>query len=67
MINGNITKVDFENSLTTITLNDKLNVIFPNDTNLKYKMDFLNSILKKNGDLQGVIDMTKNDPVFSIF
>lgn len=66
-INGNITKVDFENSLTTITLNDKLNVIFPNDTNLKYKMDFLNSILKKNGDLQGVIDMTKNDPVFSIF
>lgn len=66
-INGNITKVDFENSLTTITLNDKLNVIFPNDTNLKYKMDLLNSILKKNGDLQGVIDMTKNDPVFSIF
>lgn len=65
--NGNITKVDFENSLTTITLNDKLNVILPNDTNLKYNMDLLNSILKKNGDLQGVIDMTKSDPVFSIF
>ena len=27
-INGSITKVNFENSLTTITLNDKLNVIF---------------------------------------
>lgn len=66
-INGNITKVDFENSLTTITLNDKLNVIFPNDTNLKYNMDLLNSILKKNGDMQGVIDMTKQAPVFSIF
>ncbi len=66
-INGNITKVDFENSLTTITLNDKLNIIFPNDTNLKYKMDLLNSILKKNSDMQGVIDMTKTDPVFSIY
>lgn len=66
-INGNITKVNFENSLTTITLNDKLNVILPNDTNLEYKLDLLKSILKKNGELQGVIDMTKNDPVFSIF
>ncbi|MDO4282602.1 MAG: FtsQ-type POTRA domain-containing protein [Clostridia bacterium] len=66
-INGNITKVNFENSLTIITLNDKLNVILPNDTNLEYKLDLLKSILKKNGELQGVIDMTKNDPVFSIF
>lgn len=66
-IDDNITKVNFENSLTTITLNDKLNVILPNDTNLKYNLDLLKSILKQNGDLQGVIDMTKTDPVFSIF
>lgn len=66
-IGDNITKVNFENSLTTITLNDKLNVMLPNDTNLKYNLDLLKSILKKNGDLQGVIDMTKTDPIFSIY
>lgn len=66
-MNGNITKVNFENSLTTITLNDKLNIVLPNDTNLEYNLDLLKSILKKNGDLQGIIDMTKKDPVFSIF
>ena len=66
-INGNITKVNFENSLTTITLNDKLNIVLPNDTNLEYNLDLLKSILKKNGDLEGIIDMTKKDPIFSIF
>lgn len=67
-INGKITKVNFENSLTTITLNDKLNVIFPNDTDIKYKMSFFKSILEKIGeDSVGVIDMTKTDPVYSIF
>lgn len=67
-INGTITKVNFENSLTTITLNDKLNVIFPNDTDIKYKMSFFKSILAKIGDDSvGVIDMTKENPVFSSF
>lgn len=67
-INGSITKVNFENSLTTLTLNDKLNVIFPNDTDIKYKMSFLKSILAKIGeDSVGVIDMTKDNPVFSGF
>ncbi len=67
-INGAITKVNFENSLTTITLDDKLNVIFPNDTDIKYKMSFFKSILAKIGDDSvGVIDMTKENPVFSSF
>lgn len=67
-INANITKVNFENSLTTITLNDKLNVILPNDTDLSYKLDLLKDILKKfSADMQGVIDMTKTDPVYSIY
>ena len=66
-IAGDITQVNFENSLTTITLNDKLNVILPNDTNIEYNLDLLNSILKRNGDLQGVIDMTKENPVYSIY
>ena len=67
-IEGSITKVNFENSLTTITLNDKLNVIFPNDDDVKYKMSFFKSILDKIGeDSVGVIDMTKDNPVFSSF
>ena len=65
-INGTITKVNFANSLTTVTLNDKLNIVFPNDTDVKYKMSFLKSILEKIGeDSSGVIDMTKTNPVFS--
>ena len=67
-ISGSITKVNFENSLTTITLNDKLNVIFPNDTDIGYKMSFFKSILAKIGeDSVGIIDMTKTDPDFSSF
>lgn len=67
-ITTNITKVSFENSLTTITLDDKLRVIFPNDTKLKYKVSFLVSILEKlNEDVVGVIDMTKENPTFSSF
>ncbi len=69
-INANITKVDFENSLTTLTLNDKLIIVLPNDTNLKYNLDLLNSIMKKGGissDSQGIIDMTKPNPVYSAY
>lgn len=67
-INGKITKVSFENSLTTITLDDKLNIVFPNDTELKYKVAFLESILGKlSDDVVGIIDMTKENPTFSSF
>lgn len=67
-INRNITKVNFENSLTTLTLNDKLNVIFPNNENLKYKLALLSEILKSLGeDAVGVIDLTKTDPTYSSF
>ena len=67
-INGTITKVSFVNSLTTITINDKLSVIFPNDTDLEYKMSFFKGILEKIGeDSVGVIDMTKTNPTYSSF
>ena len=67
-INGKITKVNFENSLTTITINDKLNVILPNDDNLKYNMSFLYGIIQKLGeDSIGKIDMTRTNPTFSSF
>ena len=65
-IKDNITLVNFENSLTTITLNDKLNIIFPNDDNLKYKVDTLKEILKNLGeDAKGTLDLTITNPIFS--
>lgn len=67
-INRNITKVNFENSLTTLTLNDKLNVIFPNNDELSYKMALLSEILRTIGeDAVGNIDLTKNNPTYSTF
>ena len=67
-INGKITKISFENSLTTITINDKLSVIFPNDTDLEYKMVFLKTILESiPEDSVGIIDMTKTKPTYSSF
>lgn len=67
-INGTITKVNFENSLTTVTLDDKLNVVLPNDTNIDYNMTLLKSILENiPQDSVGVIDMTISKPVFSSF
>ena len=67
-IKGDITKVNFENSLTTITINDKLNVVLPNDTNIKYNINFLKTIMENIGsDSVGVIDMTKTNPTFSSF
>lgn len=59
-----ITKVSFENSLTTIYLEDRLQVILPNNTNLKYNLDMLKEIISAIGDQKGVIDMTKNNPTF---
>lgn len=67
-IKGDITKVNFENSLTTITINDKLNVVLSNDTNIKYNINFLKTIMGNIGsDSVGVIDMTKTNPTFSSF
>ena len=65
-IEGNITKVNFSNSLTIVTLDDKLNVIFANDSNLEYKVSFLKGILQKNEQIvEGTIDMSIEDPVYS--
>jgi cell division septal protein FtsQ len=65
--NIEITKVSFENSLTKIYLNDKIEVILPNDTNLKYNLTFLKDIIDNIGDKQGTIDMTKENPTFISF
>lgn len=65
---GNITKVKFDNSLTTITINDKLNVIIQDDNNLKYKISLLRGIIGKlTSDSVGTIDMTKDNPVYSAY
>lgn len=65
-IQGNITKVNFSTSLTTISLDDKLNITFSNDSNLEYKVSFLKGIITKNGNnLEGYIDMSIENPVYS--
>ncbi len=64
LIDKDITKVNFENSLTKIFLDDKIEVILPNDTNLKYNLNALKEIINNVGDVQGTIDMTKDDPTF---
>jgi cell division protein FtsQ len=62
-----ITKVNFENSLTRIYINDKIEIILPNDTNLKYNLTVLKEIISNVGDVQGTIDMTKDNPTFIAF
>lgn len=65
-IEGNITKVNFSNSLTIVTLDDKLNIEFANDSNLSYKVSFLKGIMQKNqNNMEGTIDMTVDNPVYS--
>ncbi len=65
-IQGNITKVNFSTSLTTISLDDKLNITFSNDSDLEYKVSFLKGIINKNGNnLEGYIDMSIENPVYS--
>lgn len=65
-IEGNITKVNFSNSLTTISLDDKLKIVFSNDSNLEYKVSFLKGIIQKNGGVvEGTIDMSIENPVYS--
>lgn len=65
-ISTNITKVTFNASLTIINIDDKLDVVFSNDSNLSYKVSFLKEIIKKNGGIvEGKIDMSVENPVYS--
>lgn len=65
-IQGIITKVNFTNSLTIITLDDKLNIVFANDSNLEYKVSFLKGIIEQSGGMvEGTIDMSIDNPVYS--
>lgn len=65
-IQGTITKVNFANSLTIVTLDDKLNIVFANDSNLEYKVSFLKGIIQQNsGMVEGTIDMSIDNPVYS--
>ena len=65
---GKITKVKFGNSLTTLTINDKLNVVLQEDKNLKYNLSLLQGIIQKlPDDSIGTIDMTKPNPVYSAY
>ena len=63
---GEISKVNFSNSLTIITLNDKLNIVFANNSDLEYKVSFLKGIIEQIGGIaEGTINMSIENPVFS--
>ena len=63
-----ITKVNFENSLTTVTLDDKLNVKFNLSGDINYSISLLKAIIDKLPEgSAGIIDMTKSDPIFSSY
>lgn len=63
-----ITKVNFENSLTTVTLDDKLNVEFNLSGDINYSISLLKAIIDKLPEgSAGIIDMTKSDPIFSSY
>ena len=65
-IAGEITKVNFSNSLTIIKLDDKLNIVFANDSNFGYKVSFLKGIIEQNGGIvEGTINMSVDNPVYS--
>ncbi len=65
-ITGEVTRVNFANSLTTIILDDKLKITFADDSNLEYKVSFLKGIIQKNGgNVEGKIDMSIENPVYS--
>ncbi len=65
-ISTNITKVNFDASLTMITIDDKLNVIFSNESVLTYKVSFLKQIINQNGGIvEGTIDMSMENPIYS--
>ena len=65
-IQGEITSVRFNASLTIITLDGKLKITFANDSNLEYKVSFLKSIINNNGGtVEGSIDMSVENPIYS--
>lgn len=65
-IQGEVTNVRFNASLTIVTLDGKLKITFANDSNLEYKVSFLKSIIKNNGgEVEGSIDMSVENPVYS--
>ncbi len=62
----NITKVNFNASLTIITMDDKLNIVFSNESDLRYRVSFLKTIIAQNGTIEeGTIDMSLENPVYS--
>ena len=59
-----ITNIEFKDTNLILTLNHDVNVIL-NDEDLDYDINFLKSILEKIEGKAGIIDMTKENPVFT--
>lgn len=63
-IEKEITNIEFKGQNIILTLNHDINVIL-NKEDLDYNINFLKSILDKIEGKAGIIDMTKENPVFT--
>lgn len=63
-IQKEITNIEFKDTNLILTLNHDVNVILNNE-DLDYDINFLKSILEKIEGKAGIIDMTKENPVFT--
>ncbi|MBR5228114.1 MAG: FtsQ-type POTRA domain-containing protein [Clostridia bacterium] len=64
-VQAKITSVEFKSSNIILTLNDKLDVILKDNSELEYKLSFLKTILKEVEGKSGILDMTQENPTYS--
>lgn len=64
-INQKITSVEFKNTNVILSLNDKLNVILEDNSELEYKISLLDTILKELDGKAGVLNMTLDNPTYA--
>lgn len=66
-VGKDITSVTLSQSNVVLTLNNELDIKLSYLDNLSYKMSLLKSILKQIDGKSGSIDMTQEDPIYSVY
>lgn len=66
-VGKDITSVTLSQSNVILTLNNELDIKISYASDLSYKISFLKSILKQVDGKTGSIDMTAEDPIYSVY
>ena len=66
-VGKDITSVSLTQSNVVLTLNNVLDIKLNYSGNLSYKMSLLKSILKQIEGKSGSVDMTQEDPIYSVY